>query len=312
MKTLFLTVALLISGAAFSQDKTVKELKEASSKNLKDPSDTVVKKWKTGGLFNLNVNQGTLSNWSAGGDKFSFSLNSSVSLFAFYKKDKHYWDNTADFAYGVLSTTSLGSRKSTDRIDLLSKYGYSLTDKLGVATLFNFRSQFAKGFIYDKTAAGLDSSILTSKGFAPMYVLISLGLDYKPTKDFSVFISPITARWVIVSDPVIAPFYSIEPGKSSLQELGAFLSASLNKDFSKQFNFKSRLDLFSNYKSNPQNIDVFWSNILTAQITKYINFNLAVDLIYDDNTHNVNPDKGPAPQIMQQMGIGFSYKIRNY
>ena len=312
MKFLFFTVVLFFSISATAQDPTVKELKEASLKNLKNPSDTVVKKWKSGGLFNLNINQGTLSNWSAGGDKFSFSLNSSVSLFSNYKKGKHSWDNTADLAYGIVSTTSLGSRKSTDRIDLLSKYGYALTNHLNLATLFNFRSQFAKGYIYDKTAAGLDSATLSSKGFAPMYVLLSLGLDYKPTESFSLFLSPITARWVIVPDQQIAPLYSIENGKSSRQELGAFLSASLNKDFSKKFNFKSRLDLFSNYKSEPKNIDVFWSNILTAQITKYINFNLAVDIIYDDNTQNVNPEKGPAPQIMQQMGIGFSYSIKNY
>ncbi|MEO5967570.1 MAG: DUF3078 domain-containing protein, partial [Ferruginibacter sp.] len=247
-----------------------------------------------------------------GGDKFSFSLNSAVSLFSHYKKDKHSWDNTADLAYGMVSTTSLGSRKSTDRIDLLSKYGYSLTEKLSLTTLFNFRSQFAKGFKYDKTIDGLDSSTLTSKSFAPMYVLLSLGLDYKPVEGLSIFLSPITARWVIVPDQTIAPLYSITPGKSARQELGAFMSTTFDKNFREKFNFKSRLDLFSNYKSEPKNIDVFWSNILTAKITKYINFNLAVDLIYDDNTQNVNPEKGPAPQIMQQMGIGFSYNFKNY
>ena len=60
-----------------AQDETIKDLKKAAEKSIvKDPKDTTVKIWKKGGLFNLNVNQGSLSNWSAGGEKFSFSLNS--------------------------------------------------------------------------------------------------------------------------------------------------------------------------------------------------------------------------------------------
>ncbi len=311
-KLFFITLSLAFFNYSLAQDATVKELKDASQNKPKIPTDTIKKVWKTGGQFNLNINQGSLSNWSAGGDKFSFSLNSAVSLFSHFQKDKHTWDNTVDLAYGIVNTSSLGNRKSNDRIDILSKYGCALHKKLSLTTLFNFRSQFAKGYSYSKNAAGVDSATLTSKGFAPMYVLLSLGLDYKPFDGFSVFVSPVTARWVIVPDDSIKHLYSISPDKSTRKELGAFLSATFNKDFSKKFNFKSRLDLFSNYNTEPENIDVFWSNILSADITKYIKFNISVDLIYDDNTLNVNPEKGPAPQIMQQMGIGFSYRIRNY
>jgi hypothetical protein len=35
-----------------------------------------------------------------------------------------------------------------------------------------------------------------------------------------------------------------------------------------------------------------------------------VDLIYDDDTRNIDPTKGPAPQILQLVGIGFVYNIK--
>ena len=140
MKTLILITIMLSAGYVNAQDQTVKELKEASLKKIKSPSDTVVKAWKNGGVFNLNINQGSLSNWSAGGDKFSFSLNAAVSLFSHYKKDKHSWDNTLDMSYGFLNTTSLGMRKASDQLDFLSKYGYALNPKLNLTGLFNFRS----------------------------------------------------------------------------------------------------------------------------------------------------------------------------
>ena len=67
--------------------------------------------------------------------------------------------------------------------------------------------------------------------------------------------------------------------------------------------------MFSNYKKDPANVDVFWTNSLSANITKYINFSFNLGMIYDDNTNNIDPTKGPAPQWLQLMGIGFSYKL---
>ncbi|MEO6288378.1 MAG: DUF3078 domain-containing protein [Ginsengibacter sp.] len=311
-KVCALALLFIMFNYANAQDGTVKDLKKDADKTLKkDPNDTIPRIWRTGGVFNLNVNQGSLSNWSAGGEKFSFSLNSYLNLYGFYKKDKHSWDNSLDLAYGMVKTTSLGERKASDRIDLLSKYGYAIGKKVNVAALFNLRSQFANGYAYSKTAAGLDSASLTSKTFAPAYVLLSLGLDWKPNNDFSLFVSPLTERWIFVSDPFIGSLYGLDPGKKSKNELGAFLSANYIKKFGSNFTFKTRLDLFSNYKDEPQNVDIFWTNVLTAKLTKYINFSLNVDMIYDDDTENVTPGKGPAPQWLQLMGIGFAYTFRN-
>ncbi len=303
-------LSLLIPFSLAAQDPTVKDLKNEASKSVKkNPGDTASKTWKLGGLFNLNINQGTQSNWSAGGDKFSFSLNAYLNVFAFYKKNKSSWDNNLDLAYGIVNTTSLGSRKASDRIDLLSKYGYAIAPKWNVAALFNLRTQFAKGFAYSKTAAGKDTATVISNTFAPAYVLLSLGIDYKPRDNFSLFISPLTERWVIVSNDSIAPLFGVLPGKNSKNELGAFLSANYTAKLGNNFVYKTKLDLFSNYKQKPQNIDIFWTNALTAKITKYINFSFTLDMIYDDNTKNVNPAKGPAPQWLQLMGIGFAYNF---
>lgn len=304
-------LAIMISLVGNAQDGTVIILKKEALKTIvKDANDTTIDIWKKGGMFSLNVNQGSLSNWSAGGDKFSLSLNAFLNTYAFYKKDKYSWDNNIDLAYGILKTTSLGNRKSSDRIDLTSKYGYSISKVWVVALLGNVRSQFAKGYAYNKTAAGIDSASLTSKTFMPAYVLLSLGLDYKPTSNFSLFISPLTARWVIAGDTAIGQLYGIPMGKQSKKEFGAFVSLNYMKKIAENINYKGKLDLFSNYRSNPQNINIFFSSVLTAKLSKYINFSLNLDIIYDDNTKNINPAKGPAAQILQLMGIGFAYKFK--
>jgi len=297
-----------IAFAANSQDQTVKQLKEASEKGIKkDPADTTQKVWKKGGLYGINVSQGSLSNWAAGGDDFSLSINSVLSVFAFYKKDKHSWDNTLDFNLGYVRTTSLGSRKNDDRIDILSKYGYSIAPKLNLAGLVNVRSQFFKGYTYDD-----DISTLSSNFLSPAYILVSPGLDYKPIPELSIFVSPATVRWTIVKDDTLSAkgLYGVDPGKHSNTEIGAFASINFLKEFNKIVTYKSRLDLFSNYKRKPQNIDIYFTNILNVKLSKILSMTWSVDMIYDDDVKLFgDTGKGAALQLKSLVGLGLLVKF---
>ncbi|MHA4807959.1 DUF3078 domain-containing protein [Flavitalea flava] len=311
----FILLVLTVSYMSFlqAQDKTVQDLKSASGRSIdKDPNDTTPRVWKTGGLYNLNFNQAALSNWSAGGDNSSLSLSTLLSVYAFYLKGKHSWDNSLDLAFGFVNTTSLGNRKSDDRIDLVSKYGYDVGKKWYLSALFNFRSQFAKGYDYPTA----DTKVLTSNFLAPAYVLLSLGMDYKPNDRLSVFLSPATARWIIVQNDSLASVaaFGVDSGKNVRFQLGAFVSINYTANISKTALYKTKLDLFSNYLHNPQNISVYWTNILAVKVTRLISMNLSVDMIYDNDVKSVKSDGtagGPKPQIKEVMGIGLAYKFDN-
>ena len=304
-------IAILIVINIFAQDKTVQQLKDEANKTIaKDPKDTIPKVWKVGGLFNLNFNQAALSNWSAGGDNSAISLSTLLSAHAFYLKGKHSWDNTLDVAYGFINTTSLGTRKSDDRFDLLSKYGYDIGKKWYISGLFDFRSQFSKGYSYPANAA----KELTSDFLAPAYILLSPGLNYKPNNEFSFFISPATARWVIVKNDSLAykAAYGVDSGKNSRFEFGAFASISYNKKISPSAVYTGRLDLFSNYLHNPQNISVYWTNILAVKVTKLLSMSITLNMIYDNDIKTVDKNgnaAGPKPQIQELFGIGLAYKF---
>lgn len=296
-------IIMLVPLFLFAQDEKVKELQTETDKKFED--DTAhISGWKKGGLFTLNVAQGSLSNWQGGGDKNSFSAIGFLNLFAVLKEGRNLWNNTVDIGYGYINTTSLGSRKSDDRIDLLSKYGYQVSNKWYVGALFNFRSQFASGYTYEKDLNGAEVRSLTSKFLAPAYILLSLGFDYKPNRTFSLFLSPLTERWVIVNDDFLSSLgaYGVEPGKKSKNEIGAFLSAELNNNLMTNVTFKSRFDAFSNYKNRPGNIDIFWTNIVAMKVNKYLSANIALDFLYDD-------DAIARLQLRQLLGVGFSAKF---
>src|SRR5688572_32984144 len=308
MKLIF-TLLILISITSFSQDPTVKQLRAESDKTIKkDPADTIPKTWRKGGIYGLNISQASLNNWAAGGDEFSLSVNSLLSLYAFYKKGKSSWDNTFDFNLGYVKTTSLGSRKNDDRFDLLSKYGYALNSKLNVAGLFNFRSQFFKGFTYDDEG----ERTLSSAFLSPAYILVSPGLDLKPNADLSVFVSPITARWTIVKDDTLSAkgLYGVDPGKHSNGEFGAFASVNYLKEFNKNITYKSRLDLFSNYRRKPKNVDLYFTNVLNVKLSKILSLTWSVDMIYDDDVRLFGKNNnGAALQLKSLVGIGLLAKF---
>jgi len=308
MKIILLIAGILSVLLSPAQDEKVKKLRsETERKIAKDPNDTIPKAWRKGGIYSLNLSQGSLSNWAAGGEDFSLALSSVLSLYCFYKKGKHSWDNTFDFNVGYIKTTSLGSRKNDDRFDLLSKYGYGISDKLSVAVLANLRSQFFKGYTYPGNVKTFSSSFM-----APGYLLLGAGLDYKPTKDLSIFLSPVTARWVIVKDTALSNkgLYGVTPGKKTNLEFGAFASISYLKEINKLVTYKGRLDLFSNYRNNPQNVDLYMTNTLNIRISKILSATWGLDLIYDDDTKLFGKNRrSPALQVRSLVGIGLLVKF---
>lgn len=309
MKKLFFLFVLTSSHfISKAQDPIIKKLQAESTRSIKkDVADTSRRSWKKGGVFAINAGQGSLSNWAAGGDDFSLTIATSLNLFAYYKKEKNSWDNNLDINFGYVNTTSLGSRKNDDRLDLVTKYGYALNNRLNLATLVNFRSQILKGYTYKDNVKTFASDFLS-----PAYIVFSQGIDYKAKKNLSFFLSPITSRWIVVKNDTLATKgdYGMNPGREVLNHLGAFATINYQQSFNKIISYRGRLDLFSNYKQKPQNADLYMTNALTAKVARILAFNWNVDLIYDDDVRLFGQhNNAPALQFKSIIGVGLQVKI---
>jgi hypothetical protein len=300
---LLLTVFCLISANA--QDLVVAKLRSETSRNIKKDSDTTNWNWKQGGLYNLNVAQSSLSNWAAGGDNFNMTINSYFNYFAYYKKERQSWDNNLDVNLGFVQSTSQGGRKNDDRLDLLSKYGYKM-DTVGkwyLSGLFNFRSQFFDGYSFSGTKATFTSSF-----FAPAYMIISAGLDYKPDNNFSLFFSPLTSRTTLVLNKKLSNLgkYGVDTGAMVKRETGLFVTVNYSKVIASNITYKGRADFFSNYYDKPENVNFFMTNLFTFKINKNFSATYSLDLIYDDKIRIFGPlKKSPGLQTKSIIGIGY-------
>jgi hypothetical protein len=284
-------------------------------------SDTIPKTWHLGGTVKLNFGQTYLSNWAAGGQN-AVSATSFASLFARYQKDKHRWENLAELAYGLLSQDGKPLIKTDDRIDITSKYSYQTSKPAWFYTgLLNFRTQFAPGY---EIADGLEVGEPISDFLAPAFGIFSLGISYQPNDNFSMMLSPITTKANIVTIDRLAPEFGLDPGTNVRMEFGSFFRLSYTTDIAENVNWLTRIDLFSNYVENPQNVDVNWENLVTMKINSWLSASLIVQLIYDDDIvigstapvlgedgSVITPGTtgGPRLQVRQVAGLGLSVNI---
>lgn len=286
----------------------------AAAAAARHASDSLDGKWQRSGVVSLNMTQVSLTNWAAGG----FSSLSGIAMFngaANWKKGRRAWDNSLALAFGGQQIEHADPVKTDDRIELNSKYGYDLKKSWYLAGVFQFRTQFTEGF----NAQGTRISNLLSPG----YTLLGIGLDYKPNDNFTVFISPATARMVIVTDKLLwggstdpeLRVYGVKNGSTTELEAGGYLRLMYKTGLAKNITFMTRGDLFSNYLRDPQNIDVTWETLWTFKVNDWFAATLNTLLIYDHDTKLPKKDgagnvyTGPATQFKQTLGIGLTWKL---
>lgn len=330
IKSFFVIIFICLSNIVSAQDTSLKEVPAVAGKAVN--SDTSKKAdingWTKGLAVALNVTQVGNSNWiAAGPDDFSLSLSGSINAFASRQWGRSSWDNIFSINYGLVNTTSLGVRKLNDRIDLVSKYGYATKrwKTVNLSLLVQFRSQLTSGYQYDYL--GTSQKRRNSGFFAPAYIIIAPGIDWKPKSWLSLFVSPASLRWTIVSnapysylaqggvfngqqETALATLYGVNPGKEHRGEAGAFLSAVAKRNIVKNVAYYGKLDLYSNYLKNAKNVDVFFTNQFRFNIYKWLGVSYSLDLLYDDDVKNPRqPSRVLGLQVLSTFGVGFATKF---
>lgn len=269
--------------------------------------------WKKSFKAGLNLNQASFSsNWKAGGVN-SLGFNTFLNYKANFKKDINSWDNEIDFLYGMVNNQGQGYRKTLDRIFLDTKYGRAINEEWDFAVSVNFLSQFAKGYSYDKNAAGVEVATLISDVFAPAFITAALGFEYHPVEYFKLRLSPVAPRVTIVNDvgrfvtvDNPTPYGVIPPASTRFEWFAAQILAEFNKDIAKNVNLKWRYVMFANYETlELEKLDHRLDLNLTAKVNQFINVSLGGILLYDY-------DQDHAAQMSQAFSLGVLYTFQNY
>lgn len=301
-------IAFLILIASYS----IAQVTEGEDKLRAKTADTTLG-WKKGGVFNIGIAQASFTNWAAGGQN-TIGFNGLFSAYLHNVMKNSVWENYLDLGYGKINQGNEKMwRKTDDKIDFTSKYGQKIKKSIYFAGLLNFKTQFTNGYNYP------NDSVAISEFMAPGYLLGALGLEYRPNNDLTLYLAPLTSKNTFVMDETLANqgAFGVDSSKQYRTEFGGYLRFNYNTKVMENITFQTKLELFSNYLHNPQNIDVSWETLLNLKVNKFISATLGTHLIYDDdvtiqidrNRDGIVEGTGKRVQFKQVLNIGFSYKF---
>ncbi|MDR2948682.1 MAG: DUF3078 domain-containing protein [Dysgonomonas sp.] len=267
-------------------------------------------KWNLKGVTGFNLSQTSLSNWSAGGES-AFAGNIFLNGSLTRKSGNWLWSNALAIDYGLTRTESLGTQKVSDKLDFTTQLGYSTNNKWYYTIMGDFKSQFYKGYNYP------DKEHYISKFFAPAYSNISLGMEYRPNENYSVYFSPVAGKLTFVQDDYLSEqgAFGVDPGDKFRAELGMYLKARAQRKIMENVEFISTVDFFTAYDKKFGNIDVNWDLLISMKINKFLSASINTTLKYDDDIKNVKTvddvevKSGPKVQFKEMLGIGVAYNF---
>lgn len=302
MRTLILTALglLVLASTAHTQES--------------ESSSDTTKYWEFKGDININFSQVALQNWTGGGQN-SISAAGVFSGEANYQKAKNSWENSLEVGYGVLRQGENETfRKSDDYLNLSTKYFHKLNDNFEVSGILDFRTAMTKGYNYFTDDQGEEQRELISDFMAPGYLISSVGLDYIPSENVTVTLSPITGKTTFLLNSTLSNqeggAYGVKEGNQIRQEFGSNLHIALKGNPFKNVTYKTDANFFSSYK-NPSEIDVNWRAEIQLKVNEFLATTITANLIYDEDIAIEREDGsvGPAVQFKEVLAVGLNYTL---
>jgi hypothetical protein len=294
MKKLFILLTLLTISAVYAQQDTI-----APSGVVTD----TVSPWTAKGNASLLFNQSTFDNWLAGGEN-NISGNVGINYDVNYKKGVWSWDNKFIASYGIVKTrTSSFAKKTDDRLEINSTLGKQISKYWHYSGFLTFKTQFTKGYQYERTDEGVEVRNEYTNFMSPGYLYIGPGMLYKRDENLKVNLSPATSKFTFVDKAFTLPneeYFGVKEGESLRYELGFNASAYYKLDVIANVTFENILNLYSNYLEDPQNVDIDYQLNVVMKINRYLTTNLSFQTIYDDNAFR-------GFQVRQVFGVAVNY-----
>jgi hypothetical protein len=258
--------------------------------------DTLPKpKWKIHGRFAFIFNQSSFTNWASGGEN-TVAGNINVNYDFNYKKKNVNWDTRIISGYGLSHLSEKGLRKTDDRFELNSLFGYKTSTYWFFSFITNFRTQYTEGFDYRK-----DPKVSVSNFFSPAYLTFGPGMLWKKSDDLNFNIAPATTRYTLVNDFFSGQF-GVQEGRNTAFSLGFNLSGYFKFSIMENVELENILAMYTDYLANISNVDVDYQVNMRFKVNRHIKMNMTFHTIVDD-------DSSSKVQFRQLFGMGLNYSF---
>jgi hypothetical protein len=255
-------------------------------------------RWETGLLGNVGLNLSNFNTWllRAQPNTNAVNIGFASTVFANGEWEKSFWRNSANLTLGWLkfdnkdvpdTEENQDFQVSADAFNIISLFGYKLSDKFAISTLGEYRT-----------------SILEERFNDPGYLDLGVGATWTPVKDLVVVLHPLNYNFIFAND------------ESSFESsLGAKVVADYTAAITKGVNWKSNLSAFLSYEGSDLS-NWTWVNSFSTAV-KGIGVGLDIGLRGNQqevNAFNANPDLPAASKLdgnplQTYWMLGLSYAI---
>ena len=253
--------------------------------------------WHKQAAAKLKFTKNSFDNWVVQGGENSWSWQLDVLANVKHVQEKYQWEVSGKFSFGRAKVTGAESQKTEDEIRMESVFTFRTFLFLRGYLSLLIQSQSAPGYNYET-----DPIIRISNFLDPLYITQSMGFDYEPGKIFKTRAGFALKETFTRNHPVP---YADNPETDRIErlkvEIGLNSTTDLDIKINEIISFTSRFELFSNFRGFDR-IDIYWDNLFSAGIAKFVEVSFNFKLIYDK-------DVSPRRQLKQTLAVGLIYSF---
>ncbi len=271
--------------------------------------------WTKGAKFQVHASQNYISpNWYKGGESNMAVTTYAMGYFNYDNRKGLQWENKAEWKlglYGMASDSLRWLRVNEDLLRLNSKLGYKAFKNFFYTAEWDIQTSLFNTY-------KSNTYIRTSGPFSPIRMNLSAGMDYKYKSIVSVFLSPLSYKWVYVADMSrkegvlleenIAHQVGITDGTRLSNQLGALVRTDFNYDFNESIGMEVHFSFFGNYVGKIKGIEVGCEIIGNFKINRFLSTKVSIYPRYDSTTIPADGGK-PKLQFYELISLGFNYKL---
>ena len=259
--------------------------------------------WRKEATLMLQITQNYVTrNWYQGGSSSFAGLGIAKGQIN-YITDRFTWENTGEWRIGgsPVSADSLHKVNTTDDLfRVYSKANLKVVPKLFASFSVELETRLLPTY-------KSNSMQLKSAPFSPLRFNAAIGLDYKPVKNLSISVSPLSYKVIHVSDTarVTVTDYGLEPGQKTQHNIGSSVRIEYLWKPVREVSIESKFYMYTNYRhvelDLEVNCDFIINRFMSARLMLHPRYDTSV--IMEGDTH-------AKPQFRELLSIGFAHKFR--
>ena len=258
--------------------------------------------WRREATLMLQITQNYVTkNWYQGGSSSFAGLGIAKGQVS-YITDRFTWENTGEWRMGgsTVSADSLHKVNTTDDLfRIYSKANYRI-----VPTLFGSLSAELETRLLPTYKS--NSKQLKSAPFSPLRFNMAFGLDWKPVKNLSVSVSPLSYKVIHVMDTarVTVTDDGLEKGQKTQHNIGSSIRIEYTWKPVREVALEAKFYTYTNYRHIEMDLELNCDFI----INRFLSARLMLHPRYDSSVI-MTGDTRARMQFRELLSIGFAHKF---